>query len=251
VSKAVATTIDVCELGEPLDLGLVPGRMLAQLIRPERFGEPRDAFVQEAVELPQLGPRDVLVYVMAAGINYNNVWAAMGIPIDVIKTRQKKGDKETFHIGGSDASGVVWATGKDVKNVRVGDEVVVHCGMWDPDDPHVVAGKDPMLAPSQKIWGYESNWGSFAQYTKVQDHQCLPKPPQLTWEEAAAYMLVGATAYRMLHGWPPNVARAAVRSGGRRASVDGDPDRARRGGRSRSSRAIPRTSSASGSARSA
>jgi crotonyl-CoA carboxylase/reductase len=39
----------------------------------------------------------------------------------------------------------------------------------------------------------------------VQDHQCLPKPKHLTWEEAAAYMLVGATAYRMLHGWPPNV----------------------------------------------
>ena len=86
-----------------------------------------------------------------------------------------------------------------------GDEVVVHCGMWDPDDPWTLAGKDPMLAPSQRIWGYESNWGSFAQFTKVQDHQCLPKPAHLTWEAAAAYMLVAATAYRMLHGWPPNV----------------------------------------------
>ena len=76
-----------------------------------------------------------------------------------------------------------------------------------PDDPWVVAGKDPMLAPSQKIWGYESNWGSFAQYTKVQDHQCVPKPARLTWEEAAAYMLVGATAYRMLYGWSPNALR--------------------------------------------
>ncbi len=178
--------------------------MLAQVIRPDRFGEPRDAFKQEALKIPELGPRDVLVYVMAAGVNYNNVWAAMGIPIDVIKTRMKKGEKEPFHIGGSDASGVVWAVGKDVKNVRVGDDVVVHCGMWNHDDPWVVAGKDPMLAPSQIIWGYESNWGSFAQFTKVQDHQCVPKPARLTWEEAAAYMLVGATAYRMLHGWAGN-----------------------------------------------
>ena len=108
----------------------------------------------------------------------------------------------------------MWAVGKDVTNVKVGDEVVVHCGMWDPDDPHVVAGKDPMFAPSQQIWGYETNWGSFAQFTKVQDHQCLPKPAHLTWEEAAAYMLVGATAYRMLHGWPPNTV-AARRSGAR------------------------------------
>ena len=198
------------------DLGVDSATMLAQVIRAERFGEPSDAFKEEAVDVPALGPRDVLVYVMAAGVNYNNVWAAMGIPIDVIKARQKKGEREDFHIGGSDASGVVWAVGKDVTNVKVGDEVVVHCGMWDPDDPWVVAGKDPMFAPSQKIWGYESNWGSFAQYTKVQDHQCLPKPPHLTWEEAAAYMLVGATAYRMLHGWPPNVvaARASRSSSG-------------------------------------
>ena len=204
-SVAAPASRDLHELGDVPELGTVPVRMLAQVIRAERFGEPRDAFITEPVEIPALGPRDVLVYVMAAGVNYNNVWAAMGIPIDVIKTRMKKGEAEAFHIGGSDASGVVWATGKDVTNVRVGDEVVVHCGMWDPQDPWVVAGKDPMFAPSQRIWGYESNWGSFAQYTKVQDHQCLPKPPHLTWEQAASYMLVGATAYRMLHGWSPNV----------------------------------------------
>jgi crotonyl-CoA carboxylase/reductase len=205
VSSAIASSSsELYALGDVPELGVVPKKMVAQLIRAERFGEPRDAFRAEAVEVPELGPRDVLVYVMAAGVNYNNVWAAMGIPIDVIKSRQKKGEKEDFHIGGSDASGVVWATGKDVTNVRVGDEIVVHCGMWEPDDPWVVAGKDPMLAATQRIWGYESNWGSFAQFTKVQDHQCLPKPSHLTWEQAAAYMLVGATAYRMLHGWPPN-----------------------------------------------
>jgi len=196
---------DLYALGEVPDLGHVPARMLAQVIRQDRFGEPIDAFKEEPLPVPALGPKDVLVYVMAAGVNYNNVWAAMGIPIDVIKTRQKKGEQEDFHVGGSDASGVVWAVGDAVTNVKVGDEVVVHCGMWDPEDPWVVAGKDPMFAPSEIIWGYESNWGSFAQFTKVQDHQCLPKPQHLTWEAAAAYMLVGATAYRMLHGWAGNV----------------------------------------------
>lgn len=207
VSNAIAANPgDLYELGDVPELGVVPTKMLAQVIRAERFGEPRDAFKEEVLPVPQLGPRDVLVYVMAAGVNYNNVWAAMGIPIDVIKSRQKRfGAKEDFHIGGSDASGVVWAVGKDVKNVKVGDDVVVHCGMWEPDDPWVLSGKDPMFAPTQQIWGYESNWGSFAQFTKVQDHQCVPKPERLTWEEAAAYMLVAATAYRMLHGWPPNV----------------------------------------------
>jgi crotonyl-CoA carboxylase/reductase len=209
VTTAVASkTKDLYGLGDVPELGVVPANMLAQVIRADRFGEPRDAFRQEPLPVPALGPRDVLVYVMAAGVNYNNVWAAMGIPVDVIKARQKKGEREDFHVGGSDASGVVWAIGTDVTNVVVGDEVVVHCGMWDFEDPWVVAGKDPMFSPTQKIWGYESNWGSFAQYTKVQDHQCVPKPARLTWEQAASYMLVGATAYRMLHGWPPNVVQA-------------------------------------------
>jgi crotonyl-CoA carboxylase/reductase len=199
---------DLYDLGEIPELGVVPARMHAQLIRPSRYGEPKDAFQIEQVPVPEIGPHDVLVYVMAAGVNYNNVWAALGIPVDVIKSRQKKGEKEDFHIGGSDASGIVWKTGKDVKNVKVGDEVVVHCGQWNHDDPHVQAGKDPMFAPTQLIWGYETNWGSFAQFTKAQDHMCLPKPAHLSWEEAAAYMLVGATAYRMLHGWPPNVLKA-------------------------------------------
>jgi crotonyl-CoA carboxylase/reductase len=55
-----------------------------------------------------------------------------------------------------------------------------------------------MAAPSQKIWGYETTWGSFAQFTKVQAQQLLPKAKNLTWEEAASYGLVYFTAYRML-----------------------------------------------------
>ncbi len=194
----------VYDLGEVPELGVVPKRMLAQVIREERFGEPEQAFKLEEIDVPELGPRDVLVYVMAAGVNYNNVWAALGIPINVIKARQKAGAAEDFHIGGSDASGVVWKVGSDVTSVKVGDEVVVHCGQWAPDDPLVVAGGDPMFASSEKIWGYETNWGSFAQFAKVQDHQCLPRPKNLTWEDSAAFMLVGATAYRMLHGWAGN-----------------------------------------------
>lgn len=195
---------EIYEIGEHPPLGYVPKYMHAQVIRQSRFGQPKDAFQIEKIEVPELKPDEVLVYVMATGVNYNNVWASLGIPVDVIGTRMKAGDPYPFHIGGSDASGIVYAVGSEVKNVKVGDHVVVHCGVWDRNDPWVKAGKDPILAPSNRIWGYETNWGSFAQFTKVQDHQLLPKPKQLTWEEAAAYMLVGATAYRMLMGWPPH-----------------------------------------------
>ena len=195
---------DVYEIGELPPVGEVPARMHAQLVRPERFGEPSVAIQDEVIEVPEIGPHEALVAVMAAGVNFNNVWAARGVPVDVTKGQARWGEPTDFHIVGSDASGVVWAVGEGVKNVQVGDPVVVHAGQWNPDDPHVLAGGDPGLAASFRVWGYDSCWGSFAQFAKVQAHQCLPKADFLTWEEAAAPTLTGATAYRMLHGWPPH-----------------------------------------------
>jgi len=195
---------DSVPIGSLPPLGEVPKKMWAQVIRQDRFGDPRTAFQIEEVDVPELKPREVLIAVMAAGINFNNVWAARGTPIDVIKIRQRRGEPYDFHIGGSDVSGIVYAVGEDVENVSVGDEVVVHHGHWDLDDPWIKAGKDPMIAPSARIWGYDTNFGSFGQFCVAQAHQVLPKAPHFTWEEAAAPTLVGTTAYRMLFGWEGN-----------------------------------------------
>ncbi len=193
---------ELYDIGDAPPLGEVPPKMNAWLIRAERFGQPMTAFQKEVVDVPPIKDDECLVYVMAAGINYNNVWAGLGIPVDVIKTRNKQGEPEDFHIGGSDASGIVYAVGKDVTNVKVGDEVVIHCGKWSRNCPFVAAGGDPMYSPTFRIWGYETNYGSFAQFTNVQAHQCMPKPKHMNWEEASSYVLVAATAWRMLHGWP-------------------------------------------------
>jgi crotonyl-CoA carboxylase/reductase len=175
--------------------GELPSTMAAWVIREERFGEPVDAFQLEQIEVPEPGAFEVIVRVMAAGVNYNNVWAALGQPVSVMKY----GDHPEFghHIGGSDASGVVWKVGAGVTRWKPGDEVVLHCNQASYEDPEV-HGLDPMAAPSQKIWGYETTWGSFAQFTKVQAQQLLPKPEHLTWEESASYGLVYFTAWRML-----------------------------------------------------
>jgi crotonyl-CoA carboxylase/reductase len=193
---------DLYDIGEIPEIGAVPERMHAQLVRPERYGEPKDAIRDEVIDVPEIGPRQALVMVMAAGVNFNNVWASRGVPIDVTKTQARWGEPTDFHIVGSDAAGVVYAIGSEVSNVKVGDRVVVHAAQWDPDDP--TAGDDPGLSASFRVWGYDTCWGSFAQFTKVQAHQCLPKAEHLSWEEAAAPTLTGSTAYRMLHGWPPN-----------------------------------------------
>ena len=195
-------------IGELPPLGVVPSRMYAQAVRQDRYGDPQHAFRSEVVDVPELAPDEVLVAVMAAGINYNNVWAARGTPVDQIGRRQRLGEPEQFHVGGSDASGIVYAVGSSVAGVDVGDEVIVHPGWWEADDPWVRDGRDPMIAPSARIWGYDTNYGAFGQFSRVQAHQLIPKPPHLTWEQAAAPTLVGTTAYRMLHGWPGNTVAA-------------------------------------------
>jgi crotonyl-CoA carboxylase/reductase len=175
--------------------GTLPETMTAWVIREERLGEPVDAFQLEEIETPQPGAFEVIVRVMAAGVNFNNVWAALGEPVSIMRY----GDHPQYghHIGGSDASGIVWKVGEGVTRWQPGDEVVIHCNQASYEDPEV-HGLDPLAAPSQQIWGYETTWGSFAQFTKVQAQQLLPKPKHLSWEEAASYGLTYFTAYRML-----------------------------------------------------
>ncbi len=172
--------------------GELPPTMAAWVIRREREGKPIDAFQLEEMETPEPGAFEVTVRVMAAGVNYNNVWAALGKPVSVFGYHA-----EDHHIGGSDASGIVWKVGEGVTRWKPGDEVIVHCNQASYEDPEV-HGLDPLAAPSQKIWGYETTWGSFAQFCKVQAQQLIPKPKALTWEESASYGLTYFTAYRML-----------------------------------------------------
>ncbi|GCD91117.1 crotonyl-CoA carboxylase/reductase [Nocardioides sp. LS1] len=204
-NSVVTPGVEPTPVGQLPPVGQVPSHMHAQLVRQDRFGDPATAFVAEVVPTPDIRPDEVLIGVMAAGINYNNVWAARGYPVDQIATRQRRGETEDFHIGGSDASGIVYAVGGEVNGIEVGDHVVTHPGVWDADDAWIARGKDQMTAPTARIYGYDTNYGSFGQFTRVQAHQVLPKAAHLTWEEAAAPTLVGTTAYRMLHGWQGNV----------------------------------------------
>ena len=68
-------------MGEMPPLGHVPKQMYGWAIRKERHGEPDTAMLQKVLAVPELDNYDVLVLVMAAGINYNGVWAALGVPI--------------------------------------------------------------------------------------------------------------------------------------------------------------------------
>lgn len=191
-------------LGEIPPLGQVPAKMFAMTIRRERHGVPHQAFAREVVDVPAIGPDEVLVYVMSAGVNYNGVWAGLGQPLSPMDLH-----KQPYHVAGSDAAGVVWQVGDAVRSFQVGDEVVVHCNQT-CGECHNCNGGEPMLCRQQQIWGYETSDGSFAQFCRVQAQQLLPKPKHLTWEQAGCYMLVYATAWRMLYGHTPHTLKPAM-----------------------------------------
>ncbi|GGL60840.1 crotonyl-CoA carboxylase/reductase [Streptomyces fumigatiscleroticus] len=197
-------TADLYAIGDKPPLGHVPARMHAAVIRPERYGEPEGAFSMEVVDVPRVRRGQVLVYVMAAGINYNNVWSSLGYPLDVVAARRRRGQSENFHIGGTEGSGIVWAVGEAVTSVSVGDEVMLSGATWDECAADIRLGAEPITSATRSAWGYESNYGSFAQFALVSDYQCHPKPANLSWEKSACFLSTAATAYRQLCGWAPH-----------------------------------------------
>lgn len=156
------------------------------------------------VELPIIKDDEVLIKVRSAGLNYNSLWSLARSPADpfqllssmVARNPDRGHHLLPYQIIGSDASGTVEEVGRAVSNWKVGDEVVVHCSVVDPNDP--VAAIDDLLSESEAIWGYETNFGAFATHAIVRAHQLHRKPPQLSWDDAASYMLTHTTAYRML-----------------------------------------------------
>ena len=185
---------DLYEVGEMPPLGHVPKQMYAWAIRRERQGEPDQAMQLEVVDVPELDSHEVLVLVMAAGVNYNGIWAGLGVPISMFDVHGAD-----YHIAGSDASGIVWAVGDRVKNWKVGDEVVIHCNQDDGDDEHCNGG-DPMYSPSQRIWGYEN-----PRWLLRAVHQCSGA----TASAAAAPPDLGRK--RVLHANPGNRISHALR----------------------------------------
>ncbi|MFN2611342.1 MAG: crotonyl-CoA carboxylase/reductase [Actinomycetota bacterium] len=168
--------------------------------------DPRKSIHVEQVAMPPLGPNEVIVAIMASAINYNTVWTSIFEPLPTFKFLERLGKDSDlgkrhdldYHIIGSDGSGVVLRVGPGVTRWKAGDRVTIHCNYVDMES-HEGHG-DSMLDPSQKIWGFESNFGGLAEVAMVKANQLMPMPRHLTWEEAACNGLVNSTSYRMLVG---------------------------------------------------
>jgi crotonyl-CoA reductase len=166
--------------------------------------DPRKSLHVDDVPVPELGPGEALVAVMASAINYNTVWTSIFEPLPTFAFLERYGKLSPlakrhdlpYHIVGSDLAGVVLKTGVGVHAWKPGDEVVAHCLSVELEGPD--GHNDTMMDPEQRIWGFETNFGGLAEIALVKSNQLMPKPAHLTWEEAASPGLVNSTAYRQL-----------------------------------------------------
>ncbi|MDX1663370.1 MAG: zinc-binding dehydrogenase [Candidatus Promineifilaceae bacterium] len=158
--------------------------MLAAILR--EHGE-RDAIRLEEIPRPLPGPGEVRLRVQACALNWLDVGVRRGPKFGAIPLPL---------IGGGDIAATVDDVGQGVETFTEGDEVVVYplitCGHCE----QCRAG-EPTTCPEHQIIG-EHVHGGLAAYTVVPAANLLPKPPSLSFVEAAALPVVGMTAYHML-----------------------------------------------------
>lgn len=162
------------------------GAIRLKAVRIVEHGGP-EALQYGDVPDPQVGPREVLVRLRAAGVNHLDIWNRRGsesrrVPLPLIP--------------GADGAGVIAGVGEDAGPWSVGQEVIIHPGISCGRCPACLAGRDT-FCPSYEILG-NRRAGTYAEYVVVPAENVLPKPEGLSFTEAAALPLVYLTAWHML-----------------------------------------------------
>jgi NADPH:quinone reductase len=130
-----------------------------QAVRFDRYGG-RDVLYIADVPVPAPGPRQVLVRVLAAGINPGEASIRSGAMASQFPAAFPSGQ-------GSDFAGVVSAVGPGAGEVTAGDEVL----------------------------GWSWDRASHAEYVLIPAEQVVPKPAELSWEAAGSLYVAGVTAF--------------------------------------------------------
>lgn len=155
------------------------------------FYEHGDLDVLQYADVPNPTPAKgkVLVQVKACALNHLDVWVRRGWP----------GLKlDLPHIGGSDVAGVVTKLGQGVTGWQAGDRVVVDPGLVTGEDEFTRRGEHSLsMGMHYKVLG-EQTQGGAAQCVAVPAANLLKMPDDWDYPQAAAPLLVGLTAYRML-----------------------------------------------------
>ena len=138
----------------------------------------------ERLELPEPGPRDVKLKILAVSGEHNVDHAALADTVNIAESRGGK-----IYPGNSAVAEVI-GVGSDVGRFKTGDVVLTHCN-GDPD----------RFGFPQRIWAYdtEDSIGWYAEEAVVGDWQLVPAPLDcgLTLWEMAALPLRAPTAYHL------------------------------------------------------
>ncbi len=159
------------------------------------FGGPEKLKLQD-VQDPKIGPGEVLVRVRACALNHLDLFVREGIP--ALKTPLP------FWTG-CDIAGDVVEVGPAVQGVQAGDRVAVNPNLTCGRCEFCIQGEDSMCLRYGILGEHER--GGLAELVKVRAGNLLPLPEHVSYDEAASFILVNLTAWRMV------VTQAAVRPG--------------------------------------
>ncbi len=147
---------------------------------------------------PMPKSNEVVFRVKFAGLNYDDIWAMRGKPIQIPMP----------HISGTDAAGEVTAVGEDVTTIKVGDRVVSH-GNISCRVCRACTGGREYDCKNRKVWGFQTGplWGGYCEQTHLPEVNVAKIPDNVSYEDAAAASMTLMTAWHMLVG------RAKIRPG--------------------------------------
>ncbi len=155
-------------------------------IRYHEFGGPEVLKYEDAPD-PVLRKDQVLIRVKACALNHLDLWCRKGVP-----------GVKLPHINGSDISGDVAEVGEYIKDINVGQRVLLAPMTFCNHCTQCVNGRQSSC-PEFTVLGHMNDGGN-AEYIAVPRVNVVPIPDDLTYDEAASVPLVFLTAWHMLVG---------------------------------------------------
>jgi NADPH:quinone reductase-like Zn-dependent oxidoreductase len=150
------------------------------------------------IDEPKPKSNEVVFKVKSTALNYDDIWAMRGKPIEVPMP----------HISGTDAAGEVIAVGDGVNQILIGDRVVSNGNLTCRVCKECTSGRE-FDCRKRTIWGFQTGplWGGFCEVTHLPESNVIKIPDNLSFDEAAAASMTLMTSWHMLVG------RAKIRPG--------------------------------------
>jgi len=145
----------------------------------------KEVLVVDEIPIPDPGPGHIRIHLKTSALNHLDIWVRNGIPGTTLPL-----------ILGSDGSGRVCELGEGVTQFKEGDDVLINPLVFCGECRHCQSGNEN-VCDKMGILGESAN-GTNCEFIIVNANQVHPKPKHITFAEAAAFPLVGQTAYQMI-----------------------------------------------------